>query len=34
VVIVDLMRLMSTLADGATGEITVASAAERELAEK
>lgn len=33
-VIVDLMRLMATLADGAVGEITVASAAERELAEK
>jgi hypothetical protein len=34
VVVIDLMRLMGTLADGATGEITVASAAERELAEK
>ena len=33
-VIIDLMRLMGTLADGATGEITVASAAERGLAEK
>lgn len=33
-VILDLMRLMGTLADGATGEITVRSAAERELAEK
>lgn len=33
-VIVDLMRLMGTLADGATGEITVRSTAERELAEK
>lgn len=33
-VIIDLMRLMGTLADGATGEVTVASAAERELAEK
>ncbi|MEO3759682.1 radical SAM protein [Mycobacterium sp. B14F4] len=33
-VILDLMRLMSTLADGATGEITVRSTAERELAEK
>jgi hypothetical protein len=34
VVIIDLMRLMGTLADGATGEITVRSAAERALAEK
>jgi Radical SAM superfamily len=34
VVIIDLMRLMGTLADGAAGEITVRSAAERELAEK
>jgi len=34
VVIIDLMRLMGTLADGATGEITVASAEERELVEK
>jgi Radical SAM superfamily len=34
VVIIDLMRLMGTLADGATGEITVRSAAERELVEK
>jgi hypothetical protein len=34
VVIIDLMRLMVTLADGATGEITVASADERDLAEK
>lgn len=33
-VILDLMRMMSTLADGATGEITVRSAADRELAEK
>ena len=33
-VIVDLMRLMTTLADGAAGQIAVASAAERELAEK
>ncbi|MGB2919025.1 MAG: radical SAM protein [Mycobacterium sp.] len=33
-VILDLMRLMASLADGAVGEITVASAAERELAEK
>ena len=33
-VIIDLMRLMGTLADGATGEITVASAGERELVEK
>ena len=33
-VIIDLMRLMGTLADGATGEITVASAEERELVEK
>lgn len=33
-VIFDLMRLMETLADGATGEVTVGSAAERELAEK
>lgn len=33
-VILDLMRLMGTLADGATGEITVRSAEERELAEK
>lgn len=33
-VIIDLMRLMGTLADGATAEVTVASAAERELAEK
>jgi len=34
VVIIDLMRLMGTLADGATGELTVASAGERELVEK
>jgi uncharacterized Fe-S cluster-containing radical SAM superfamily protein len=34
VVIIDLMRLMGTLADGVTGEITVASAEERELVEK
>jgi uncharacterized Fe-S cluster-containing radical SAM superfamily protein len=34
VVIIDLMRLMGTLADGATGEIAVRSAGERELAEK
>jgi pyruvate-formate lyase-activating enzyme len=34
VVIIDLMRLIGALADGATGEITVASVAERELAEK
>ena len=33
-VILDLMRLMATLAEGAVGEITVASAAERELAER
>ena len=33
-VILDLMRLMGTLADGATGEITVASTADREVAEK
>lgn len=33
-VIIDLMRLMGTLADGATGEITVASVTEREVAEK
>lgn len=33
-VILDLMRLMATLADGAAGQITVASAAEHELAEK
>ncbi|UJL32158.1 radical SAM protein (plasmid) [Mycolicibacterium vanbaalenii] len=33
-VILDLIRLMGTLADGATGEVTVRSAAERELAEK
>ncbi|MGH3553362.1 MAG: Rv1681 family radical SAM protein, partial [Mycobacterium sp.] len=33
-VILDLMRLVGTLADGATGEITVASLDERELVEK
>ncbi|ABM16648.1 Rv1681 family radical SAM protein [Mycolicibacterium vanbaalenii] len=33
-VILDLMRLMATLADGAVGEIAVASVAERETAEK
>lgn len=33
-VIIDLMRLLSTLADGETREIIVASAAERELAER
>lgn len=33
-VIFDLMRLMATLADGASGEISVGSAEERELAEK
>ena len=33
-VILDLMRLMGTLADGATGEVTVRSAADRELAER
>jgi hypothetical protein len=34
VVIIDLMRLMGTLADGAAGEITVASGEERDLAER
>lgn len=33
-VIIDLMRLMGTLADGAAGEITVRSAEERAIAEK
>ena len=33
-VIIDLMRLMGTLADGATGEITVRSPEERVIAEK
>jgi len=34
VVILDLMRLMATLADGAAGQVIVTSAADRELAEK
>ena len=33
-VIFDLIRLMGTLADGASGEITVGSTAEQQLAEK